>query len=111
MDLQTTKFAVLDVGRVLQLHHLYWCVCVYDPNVCVLSLGAVSPEVMVKVYVVDLRGDSIAAPVSVRAYLNQTISEFKQLIAQVAVLPRSRHTQRKVVTSDSILYGPLQPES
>ncbi|KAG7274443.1 hypothetical protein CRUP_033599 [Coryphaenoides rupestris] len=43
-------------------------------------------EVMVKVHVVDLRGDSIAAPVSVRAYLNQTISEFKQLIAQAAGL-------------------------
>lgn len=40
-------------------------------------------EVMVKVHVVDLKSESIAAPVSVRAYLNQTITEFKQLIAQV----------------------------
>lgn len=38
---------------------------------------------MVKVHVVDLKNESIAAPVSVRAYLNQTITEFKQLIAQV----------------------------
>jgi len=38
---------------------------------------------MVKVHVVDLKSESIAAPVSVRAYLNQTITEFKQLIAQV----------------------------
>ncbi|XP_016121212.1 ubiquitin carboxyl-terminal hydrolase 47-like, partial [Sinocyclocheilus grahami] len=40
-------------------------------------------EVMVKVHVVDLKSESIAAPVSVRAYLNQTITEFKQLIAQI----------------------------
>lgn len=38
---------------------------------------------MVKVHVVDLKSETIAAPVSVRAYLNQTITEFKQLIAQV----------------------------
>ncbi|KAK7169799.1 hypothetical protein R3I94_000134 [Phoxinus phoxinus] len=43
-------------------------------------------EVMVKVHVVDLKSESIAAPVSVRAYLNQTITEFKQLIAQAAGL-------------------------
>uniref|UniRef100_A0A673CKP5 Ubiquitin carboxyl-terminal hydrolase 47 n=1 Tax=Sphaeramia orbicularis TaxID=375764 RepID=A0A673CKP5_9TELE len=40
-------------------------------------------EVMVKVHVVDLKSETIAAPISVRAYLNQTITEFKQLIAQV----------------------------
>lgn len=40
-------------------------------------------EVMVKVHVVDLKNENIAAPVSVRAYLNQTITEFKQLISQV----------------------------
>uniref|UniRef100_A0A673G1B1 Ubiquitin carboxyl-terminal hydrolase 47 n=1 Tax=Sinocyclocheilus rhinocerous TaxID=307959 RepID=A0A673G1B1_9TELE len=43
-------------------------------------------EVMVKVHVVDLKSESIAAPVSVRAYLNQTITEFKQLIAQATGL-------------------------
>lgn len=43
----------------------------------------VSAEVMVKVHVVDLKSESIASPISVRAYLNQTITEFKQLIAQV----------------------------
>ncbi|XP_052457036.1 ubiquitin carboxyl-terminal hydrolase 47-like [Carassius gibelio] len=43
-------------------------------------------EVMVKVHVVDLKSESIAAPVSVRAYLNQTIIEFKQLIAQATGL-------------------------
>lgn len=47
-------------------------------NVCVFIT-----EVMVKVHVVDLKSESIAAPVSVRAYLSQTITEFKQLIAQV----------------------------
>lgn len=36
-----------------------------------------------KVHVVDLESETIAASVSVRAYLNQTIAEFKQLIAQV----------------------------
>lgn len=40
-------------------------------------------EVMVKVHVVDLKSENIAPPISVRAYLNQTITEFKQLIAQV----------------------------
>lgn len=44
-------------------------------------------EVMVKVHVVDLKSETIAAPVSVRAYLNQSITEFKQLIAQVQILP------------------------
>ncbi|TRY93266.1 hypothetical protein DNTS_021645 [Danionella cerebrum] len=43
-------------------------------------------EVMVKVHVVDLKNESIAAPVSVRAYLNQTITEFKQLISQATGL-------------------------
>lgn len=41
-------------------------------------------EVMVKVHVVNLKSETIASPVSVRAYLNQTITEFKQLIAQVS---------------------------
>lgn len=39
---------------------------------------------MVKVHVVDLKSESIASPISVRAYLNQMITEFKQLIAQVS---------------------------
>lgn len=39
---------------------------------------------MVKVHVVDLKSETIASPISVRAYLNQTITEFKQLIAQVS---------------------------
>ncbi|XP_029316325.1 ubiquitin carboxyl-terminal hydrolase 47 isoform X2 [Cottoperca gobio] len=43
-------------------------------------------EVMVKVHIVDLKSDAIATPVSVRAYLNQTITEFKQLIAQTTGL-------------------------
>ncbi len=37
-----------------------------------------------KVHVVDLKSETIASPISVRAYLNQTITEFKQLIAQVS---------------------------
>lgn len=36
-----------------------------------------------KVHVVGLRSETISLPVSVRAYLNQTVAEFKQLIAQV----------------------------
>ncbi|XP_039605834.1 ubiquitin carboxyl-terminal hydrolase 47 isoform X1 [Polypterus senegalus] len=43
-------------------------------------------EVMVKVHVVDLKTEIIAPPVSVRAYLNQTVTEFKQLIAQATGL-------------------------
>lgn len=49
-------------------------------------------EVMVKVHVVDLKSENIAPPISVRAYLNQTITEFKQLISQVvfcSLLPGS----------------------
>lgn len=41
-------------------------------------------EVMVKVHVVDLKAESIAAPITVRAYLNQTVTEFKQLISKVS---------------------------
>ncbi|XP_071974961.1 ubiquitin carboxyl-terminal hydrolase 47 isoform X4 [Engystomops pustulosus] len=44
-------------------------------------------EVMVKVYVVDLKTEAIAPPVSVRAYLSQTIQEFKQLISKSIDLP------------------------
>ncbi|KAG9475926.1 hypothetical protein GDO78_004010 [Eleutherodactylus coqui] len=44
-------------------------------------------EVMVKVYVVDLKTETIAAPVSVRAYLSQSIQEFKQLISKSIDLP------------------------
>ncbi|KAL1007232.1 hypothetical protein UPYG_G00083780 [Umbra pygmaea] len=43
-------------------------------------------EVMVKVYVVDLKSESIAPPISLRAYLNQSVTEFKQLIAQATEL-------------------------
>ncbi|KAK1890620.1 Ubiquitin carboxyl-terminal hydrolase 47, partial [Dissostichus eleginoides] len=43
-------------------------------------------EVMVKVHVVDLKTENIATPISVRAYLNQSITEFKLLIAQATGL-------------------------
>uniref|UniRef100_A0A7N8XY04 Ubiquitin carboxyl-terminal hydrolase 47 n=1 Tax=Mastacembelus armatus TaxID=205130 RepID=A0A7N8XY04_9TELE len=52
-------------------------------------------EVMVKVHVVDLKNETIASPISVRAYLNQTITEFKQLIAQATGL--SAETMRVVL--------------
>uniref|UniRef100_A0AAX7U840 Ubiquitin carboxyl-terminal hydrolase 47 n=1 Tax=Astatotilapia calliptera TaxID=8154 RepID=A0AAX7U840_ASTCA len=52
-------------------------------------------EVMVKVHVVNLKSETIASPVSVRAYLNQTITEFKQLIAQATGL--SAETMRVVL--------------
>ncbi|XP_075784006.1 ubiquitin carboxyl-terminal hydrolase 47 isoform X2 [Pelodiscus sinensis] len=44
-------------------------------------------EVMVKVHVVDLKTESVAPSLSVRAYLNQTVTEFKQLISKVVHLP------------------------
>uniref|UniRef100_A0A2K5SC67 Ubiquitin carboxyl-terminal hydrolase 47 n=1 Tax=Cebus imitator TaxID=2715852 RepID=A0A2K5SC67_CEBIM len=44
-------------------------------------------EVMVKVHVVDLKAESVAAPITVRAYLNQTVTEFKQLISKAIHLP------------------------
>ncbi|XP_056658055.1 ubiquitin carboxyl-terminal hydrolase 47 isoform X4 [Monodelphis domestica] len=44
-------------------------------------------EVMVKVHVVDIKTESVAPPVSVRAYLNQTVTEFKQLISKAIHLP------------------------
>lgn len=57
-----------------------------NPNKCFMSLCVSDffTEVMVKVHVVDLKSETIASPISVRAYLNQTITEFKQLIAQVS---------------------------
>ncbi|XP_040845044.1 ubiquitin carboxyl-terminal hydrolase 47 isoform X8 [Ochotona curzoniae] len=44
-------------------------------------------EVMVKVHVVDLKAESVALPVTVRAYLSQTVTEFKQLISKATHLP------------------------
>nr|XP_060622877.1 ubiquitin carboxyl-terminal hydrolase 47 isoform X3 [Anolis sagrei ordinatus] len=44
-------------------------------------------EVMVKVHVVDLRQETVAPPISVRAYLNQTVTEFKHLISKAIHLP------------------------
>lgn len=44
-----------------------------------------------KVHVVDLKTESIATPISVRAYLNQSITEFKLLIAQVSFSPQFLH--------------------
>lgn len=44
-----------------------------------------------KVHVVDLKSETIASPISVRAYLNQTITEFKQLIAQVSYFSHILH--------------------
>ncbi|KAM4720713.1 ubiquitin carboxyl-terminal hydrolase 47 isoform 1-T1 [Rhinophrynus dorsalis] len=44
-------------------------------------------EVMVKVYVVDLKTETVAPPVSVRAYLSQSVLEFKQLISKNIDLP------------------------
>ncbi|XP_061466402.1 ubiquitin carboxyl-terminal hydrolase 47 isoform X2 [Rhineura floridana] len=44
-------------------------------------------EVMVKVHVVDLKQETVASPISVRAYLNQTVTEFKHLISKTIHLP------------------------
>ncbi|XP_074853476.1 ubiquitin carboxyl-terminal hydrolase 47 isoform X2 [Carettochelys insculpta] len=44
-------------------------------------------EVMVKVHVVDLKTESVAPSISVRAYLNQTVTEFRQLISKAVQLP------------------------
>ncbi|KAH0620880.1 hypothetical protein JD844_021747 [Phrynosoma platyrhinos] len=44
-------------------------------------------EVMVKVHVVDLKQETVAPPISVRAYLNQTVTEFKHLISKTIHLP------------------------
>ncbi|XP_069479744.1 ubiquitin carboxyl-terminal hydrolase 47 isoform X2 [Ambystoma mexicanum] len=54
-----------------------------------------SGEVMVKVHVVNLKTDTVASPVSVRAYLNQTVMEFKQLVSKAAEL--SPETMRIVL--------------
>ncbi|XP_069759702.1 ubiquitin carboxyl-terminal hydrolase 47 isoform X4 [Narcine bancroftii] len=45
-----------------------------------------SGEVMVKVHMVDLKTETLAPPISVRAYLNQTVAEFKQIISQATGL-------------------------
>ncbi|KAK6472595.1 ubiquitin carboxyl-terminal hydrolase 47-like isoform X2 [Huso huso] len=52
-------------------------------------------EVMVKVHVVDLKTETIALPVTVRAYLNQTVTEFTQLLSQATGL--SADTMRIVL--------------
>ncbi|XP_068947330.1 ubiquitin carboxyl-terminal hydrolase 47 isoform X4 [Petaurus breviceps papuanus] len=44
-------------------------------------------EVMVKVHVVDIKTESVSPPVSIRAYLNQTVTEFKQFISKTIHLP------------------------
>ncbi|GCB64524.1 hypothetical protein scyTo_0011764 [Scyliorhinus torazame] len=54
-----------------------------------------SGEVMVKVHMVDLKTETLIPPISVRAYLNQTVAEFKQLISQVTGL--SAETMRIVL--------------
>ncbi|XP_048401624.1 ubiquitin carboxyl-terminal hydrolase 47 isoform X2 [Stegostoma tigrinum] len=45
-----------------------------------------SGEVMVKVHVADLKLGTLLPPISIRAYLNQTVTEFKQLISQATGL-------------------------
>lgn len=45
--------------------------------------------VTVKVFVVDIQTETIHPPVSVRAYLVQTVDEFKTLLSKVLSLPRS----------------------
>ncbi|MBN3279826.1 UBP47 hydrolase, partial [Polyodon spathula] len=52
-------------------------------------------EVMVKVHVVDLKTETIALPVTVRAYLNQTVTEFTQLLSRATGL--SADTMRIVL--------------
>ncbi|XP_073203705.1 ubiquitin carboxyl-terminal hydrolase 47 isoform X4 [Lepidochelys kempii] len=60
-------------------------------------------EVMVKVHVVDLKTESVAPSISVRAYLNQTVTEFKELISKVFV-ESSESLDRQMVYTDSHLW-------
>lgn len=53
-------------------------------NLPLFSVSSNVTEVMVKVHVVDLKAESVALPVTVRAYLSQTVTEFKQLISKVS---------------------------
>lgn len=66
-------------------------------------------EVMVKVHVVDLKSENIAPPISVRAYLNQTITEFKQLISQVLFYspPLCFHLQSLKCPHSILIYESL----
>lgn len=57
--------------------------CEFSSYICRFVFPLFPTEVMVKVHVVDLKAESVAPPISVRAYLNQTVSEFKQLISKV----------------------------
>ena len=43
--------------------------------------------VTVKVYSVDLATETIASPVTVRAYLSQTLAEFRHLVCQTLDVP------------------------
>lgn len=60
------------------------CFCFHLTYVDVYySFFFILTEVMVKVHVVDLKQETVVPPVSVRAYLNQTVTEFKYLISKV----------------------------
>lgn len=67
------------------IRQVYVCfLCLLNSLICGFIFFFLFPtEVMVKVHVVDLKTESVAPPISVRAYLNQTVSEFKQLISKV----------------------------
>lgn len=79
----SSKIIVILTSTIMVVVVLYVAVCV----------PVFSTEVMVKVHIVDLKTETIAAPISVRAYLNQSITEFKQLIAQVPYSSLLRYLQ------------------
>uniref|UniRef100_A0A670HTH3 Ubiquitin carboxyl-terminal hydrolase 47 n=1 Tax=Podarcis muralis TaxID=64176 RepID=A0A670HTH3_PODMU len=60
-------------------------------------------EVMVKVHVVDLKQETVVPPISVRAYLNQTVTEFKHLISKVFI-ESSESQDRQLAFTDSQLW-------
>ena len=44
--------------------------------------------VTVKVHIVDLETETIGPPVTVRAYLTQTVDEYKSLVSQMIQVPK-----------------------
>lgn len=69
--------------------YVFFACWIFSVYICNFVLFFLLPaEVMVKVHVVDLKTESVAPPISVRAYLNQTVSEFKQLISKVIYSPQ-----------------------
>ena len=78
-DIHCLSNICLNIRKIgISVHHIELC-C----DSCLFSTPV--EGVTVKVYRVDLEEETIHPPVSVRAYLTQTVTDFKALVAQVSL--------------------------